>query len=201
MYIPKYYVGKDQKEAIAFMQRFNFGLITTSTNEAPVATHLPFVISERDDKIILSSHLAKANPHSDLLASNENLIVFSEPHAYISPSLYEKEQNVPTWNYIAVHAYGKARIIEEQKAVFLLLEEMMDFMEPAFKQQWQSLNSEYKSRLSKAIVGFEIEVSKLQFKKKLSQNKTEQEKENIINSLKTSPNSNEQHVAEYMKKN
>jgi len=111
MYIPKHYKGKGKREAVAFMQRYNFGTIITAVDGVPQATHLPFVISEKDGEIIITSHFAKANKQWEHIATNENLVVFSEPHAYVSPRHYELKANVPTWNYLAVHAYGTAKLI------------------------------------------------------------------------------------------
>lgn len=201
MYIPKHYLGKGNKEAIAFMKRFNFGTIITSVDNSPIATHLPFVISEKEDELIITSHFAKANDHWKQIEENENLVIFSEPHAYISPKNYERKENVPTWNYISVHAYGRAKILEAQSDLLRVLESMMNTFDPAYKAQWDSLPEEYKLRMSKGIVAFEIRVSKLQSKEKLSQNKTENERKKIIDSLSKSDDMNEKTIAEFMNEN
>jgi len=201
MYIPKHYQGKDKDEAIAFMQRFNFGIIVTTIELSPVATHLPFVISEKDADIVITSHFAKANEQWKQLESNESLVIFSEPHAYISPKHYDKKENVPTWNYISIHAYGKARIIADEAELFGVLESMMENFEPAYKEQWDSLSTDYKSKMAKGIVAFEIRVSKLESKEKLSQNKKENERKSIIESLSKSEHSTEKLIGEYMQNN
>ncbi|MFT4662095.1 MAG: transcriptional regulator [Patiriisocius sp.] len=198
MYIPKHYIGKDNNAAVAFMQRFNFASIITSVNNIPIATHLPFVISKRGDEIILTSHFARANNHWEHITENKNLIIFSEPHAYISPSNYEQKENVPTWNYLSVHAYGFAKIIDNESEVTQVLEIMMDSFEPSYKDQWHSLSKEYQTRMSKGIVAFEIQVSELQSKEKLSQNKKEGERQSIIASLSNSKAPNKKLIAEYM---
>src|SRR3954447_14680999 len=117
MYIPKLNLMTDKGEIVDFMQRFSFATIITAKDNYPVGTHLPFVVALRDDHIILSSHFAKANDQWEDIVGNQVLVIFSEPHAYISPRNYEKELNVPTWNYIAVHAYGRATLITEQSKV------------------------------------------------------------------------------------
>src|SRR4051812_31010638 len=118
MYIPKINLMTNPQEAISFMQRYSFATLVTVNNGVPSATHLPFVVEQRDDKIVLVSHLAAANPQVQELLQGKPLVIFAEPHAYISPTHYEHEKNVPTWNYIAVHAYGTATLIEspEKKA-------------------------------------------------------------------------------------
>ena len=109
MYIPKQFEQKNNEKSIAFMRAYNFALLISVKEGLPIATHLPFVTEERNNEIILTAHLSKANEQWKTFAGKEVLVVFSEPHAYISPALYESAQNVPTWNYIAVHAYGKVK--------------------------------------------------------------------------------------------
>ena len=198
MYIPKKYIGQDKEEAVAFMRRFNFASIITSVDEVPMATHLPFVIEQIGERIKLHAHFALANPQWKEIVEKESLIIFSEPHAYISPSHYEQEENVPTWNYVSVHVYGKAVLIEDHLAATAALEAMMDSFEPAYKKQWQSLSKDYKDRMLKGIKAFELDVTRMQFKEKLSQNKNESERDSIINDLRISTKSTQQHIAEYM---
>jgi transcriptional regulator len=200
MYIPKSNVLSDKEEAVAFMKRFSFGTIVTSKDNVPTATHLPFLVEMADDKIVITSHFAKANEQWKDIESCKVLVIFSEPHAYISPSNYEKEQNVPTWNYISVHAYGNGRLITNAEKVLELLEKTIDNYEEAYKKQWDALSDDYKINMSKGIVAFEVEVMDLQAKKKLSQNKTVTEQRNIIQSLSKSKHATEQQIAEYMAK-
>ena len=182
------------------MQRYSFATIVTMIDDVPVATHLPFLVMEENDKLVLRSHFAKSNPHSAQVISKTSLVIFTEPHAYISPSNYETEKVVPTWNYIAVHAYGKAAILDHIELKAELLKHTIETFEAAYFQQWQSLPDDYKSRMMNGIVAFEIEVTDLQAKKKLSQNRTDKERENIIDSLSKSPHTSELEIAEYMKK-
>lgn len=201
MYIPRHFRSTDQKEITAFMQRFNFGTLITAEDNIPTATHLPFLIEEEGDRVVLSSHFARANPQAATLEGKEILVIFSEPHAYISPAFYEKEQNVPTWNYVAVHAYGKARIISDEIGMLALLEKSILAFDADYMQQWQRLSEDYKSRMLKGIVAFQIEVTNLEGKKKLSQNKTQTEQQRIIDAFSRSEDQNEIQIAEYMKLN
>ncbi len=201
MYIPKHYLIKDRAEIISFMKQFSFATIITVKDNFQTATHLPFTISEIGDTILLSSHFAKANKQWKQVLENEVLVIFNEPHAYISPKHYDKELNVPTWNYIAVHAYGKGEIIEDTNEAFALLEEMIETYEADYKKQWEKLPMEYKVNMAKGIVPFRIKVTDLQGKKKLSQNKTEAEQQRIISTLSLSENDTERSIAEYMKQN
>ena len=201
MYIPKLNLFKDRDEIVAFMEQFSFATIITAKGNLPIATHLPFNISLRDDKLVLTSHFAKLNEQWKDVERNKVLIIFSEPHAYISPKNYDQVLNVPTWNYISVHAYGEGKIITETDKIFKVLESTIDNYEIVYKQQWNNLPEEYKLKMSKGIVAFEIVVTDLQAKKKLSQNKTVSEQNKIIETLSKSSNCNEQLIADYMQIN
>ena len=200
MYIPPYYREDDKTKLFDFMQKHNFATLINSLNNLPIATHLPFVIEERENRFFLVSHMAKANPQWESFSNDEVLVIFQGPHAYISPSHYEKQQNVPTWNYIAVHAYGKVRIINEPKEVLYLMERTIHTFEEKFFEQWKSLSPDYVNGMLKAIVAFEIEVTKLEGKYKLSQNKTKNEQQNIISAFEKSDDSIIKGIADEMKK-
>jgi transcriptional regulator len=200
MYTPKLNLITDQQEAISFMQQFSFATIVTVNNGIPSATHLPFVVSQRNDQIVLTSHFAKVNPQATEILNCRPLVIFTEPHAYISPRHYENEQSVPTWNYIAVHAYGTASIIDSPEAKAQLLEQTIQFYEADYLKQWNGLPQDYKLNMMKGITGFEIVVDELQGKKKLSQNRTKKERESIIAELSKSSISAEKDIAAYMSK-
>lgn len=200
MYIPKINLTTDKDEIVAFMKQFSFATIITAKDNLPVATHLPFLVTVQDGNIVLTSHFARANEQWADIEHHTALVIFSEPHAYISPNNYEKELNVPTWNYISVHAYGQGKLITETEGVFKVLENTMDNYETAYKQKWENFPAEYKLKMSKGIVAFDIIVTDLQAKKKLSQNRTDTEKQKIIDTLSKSNDTNEQLIADYMKK-
>jgi transcriptional regulator len=200
MYIPSFNLLTDKQEALAFMQRYSFATIVTTIEDKPEATHLPFLVKQDGDKVFLLSHFAKANPQSAQIVENISLVIFTEPHAYISPKNYEKEENVPTWNYIAIHAYGKAVILDEEDKKAELLKHTIESYDAGYMQQWNNLSDHYKSKMMKGIVAFEIEVTDLQAKSKLSQNRSETERENIINTLGKSTDTNEREIAGYMRK-
>lgn len=199
MYIPSFNKFPDEQEIIAFMRRYSFATIITTMDGLPTATHLPFLVKEENGKITLRSHFAKANPQWKAITENTSLVIFTEPHAYISPNNYETEKNVPTWNYIAVHAYGKARLLESVEEKTELLRHTINTFEADYLKQWQGLPEDYKLKMMNGITAFEIEVTDLQAKKKLSQNRSDKEIENIIHSLEKSEDSNVSEIAEYMK--
>lgn len=179
MYIPKHFEQNDRKKSIAFMEAYNFAIVVSVKEQLPLATHLPFVLEEREKELILISHMSKANEQWKTFSGKEVLVIFSEPHAYISPSLYEKQQNVPTWNYVAVHAYGKINILNSTEQKLDVLHKQMQTFEAGYIEQFKTLEQKYIDGLLNGIVAFEINVTKLQSKEKLSQNKSTTEKQNI----------------------
>jgi transcriptional regulator len=198
MYIPNYFELTDTTEAVSFMQRYNFATLVNTINGTPVATHLPFVIKQEGNQVILSSHMAKANPQSAILTEAPSLVIFTEPHAYISPQHYEKQLNVPTWNYIAIHAYGKATLVTNEAQQLSALEQMIAQYDQAYLQQWATLPADFKSKMVKGTVIFDMVVTDLQGKRKLSQNRSAVEQQNIVSAFSNSTDVNEQAIAAYM---
>ena len=197
MYIPAHFRQQDREAAIAFMQAHPFAIIVSTVDGLPVATHLPFHVIMDGADIILTAHFAKANPQWKNL--QEALVIFSGPHAYISPTHYEREQNVPTWNYIAVHAYGTAEIVHDEAAGLSILEDLIRQNEPEYLAQWSGLSPEYKTGMYKGIVPFRIRVTKLDAKEKLSQNKTAFERNHIIAGLQEEADGATRELGDYMK--
>jgi transcriptional regulator len=184
VYIPEHFRVTEHADAITFMRANPFAILISSTDEGPFATHLPLFISETAEHLILRGHVAKANPHWRYLDKNSDcLTIFHGPHAYISASNYTTRENVPTWNYGAVHVYGTARTFAAPEDLQGVLHQLIGTFEPAFAEQWASLNETYRARMLSHIVGFEIAVIKVEAKFKLSQNRTEEEQTNVIISL------------------
>jgi transcriptional regulator len=128
--------------------------------------------------------------------ATEALIVFHGPHAYISPAHYESKQSVPTWNYIAVHAYGVPRIVDAKEA---MLDAMIAQYEPAHLQQWHEQSEKYKAGMLAGIVAFEIDVTRLEGKFKLSQNRPEADRRRVMDTLSQSNNSTIHGIAAHMR--
>lgn len=200
MFISSMFKFDSEAEKIAFMKQYSFATIITTNNNVPLATQLPFVITEKEEKLILSGHFALANEQSKYIEENTSLVIFTEPHAYISPLHYDKLESVPTWDYIAVHAYGKAKIIVNEDLKLKALEEMIMVYEQGYLEQWNSLSDKFKKGMIKGIIAFELEVSDLQGQKKLSQNKSEAERQRIIHQLEKSESSIETDLAKYIQK-
>ena len=184
MYIPEHFRVEETATALAFMRANPFAILVSNTSDGPFATHLPVVIRERAEQITIRGHVAKANPHWRYLEQQPRcLMIFHGPHAYISPSHYDSREVVPTWNYGAVHVYGNARTHAAPEDLLNILEDLIPTFEAAYAQQWQSLSEAYRLRMLGHIVGFEIAVTKVEAKMKLSQNRTGNEQQHIIDSL------------------
>lgn len=200
MYIPKFFAETDEEKLLGFMREFNFAALVTAENDLPTATHLPFITEKRGEKIMLSAHLAKANLQWKQFENKEALVIFQEPHAYVSPLLYGEKNNVPTWNYVAVHAYGKVRAFKTAEENLAFLAKMVEAFDPRyFAGDWQEISDDYKINLARGVVAFEIEVTDLQGKKKLNQNKPGKSAENVIEAFEKSDRENEKLIARYMR--
>ncbi len=179
MYIPKYFEITDKQEILAFIEANSFGQIISSVDNRTFATHLPFLISADNRQLI--GHLAKQNPQWKSISGQEVLITFQGPHDYISPSWYSSP-SVPTWNYQAVHVYGKCRIFDSADRLKQVVDSLAAKYEAGFEQPWQP---EYRASMLQAIVGMEIEITDIQCKYKLNQNRPIQDQLEVARQLKT----------------
>ena len=199
MFIPEHYKNKDENEIRAFLVANSFGILINTLNGKPWGTHIPLELGENPHgKEVLVGHIAKANPQSKHLQNgDEVLCIFNGPHSYISSSWYQEEE-VPTWNYIAVHVYGSVKI-QNAEELLTALHELVNKYEKASKNP-VSLNnmSEKTMRQVNGIIGFEIEINDIQAVKKLSQGRT-QDHEAIITELEKR-DQGEKAIAREMKK-
>ena len=200
MYIPEFNRQEDRSTALSFMRANPFAILVSNADGVPFATHVPVLIEEHADQLVVRSHMARANPHwKSMKEGKESLIIFHGPHAYISPSLYEIRESVPTWNYAAVHVYGEPTLFSGEEGLTETLNQMINTFESSYMAQWSEMSEEYRSRMMKHIVGFEIKAKRLEAKFKLSQNRTKGEQARIIESLSQNPDSNISGIAELMR--
>jgi transcriptional regulator len=149
--------------------------------------------------LFLRGHFAKANHHWSVIEQErESLVIFHGPHAYISPSLYEVRESVPTWNYATVHVYGKGQIVKDGHAEQVLADLIAQF-DPPYYAQWQSFSEEYRDKMLRRIVAFEIEATRVEAKFKLGQNRTKNEQDSLIQALERSSDSAVYRVAALMR--
>ena len=199
MYIPKQY-QMDHDEAVRLMQSNPFALLITVDEKRPLATLLPIEIREVDDKIYATGHIAFGNLQKHTLENDrEVLLVFQGPHAYISSSWYKIEE-VPTWDYLAVHAYGKVRIVDEDElksALSTMLTHYESHRENG--RLWHSLDPNLLEMGIKGIVGFEMEMTSIQAVAKMSQNRSDTDYQSIVVELEKSQEQGAMQVAKWMR--
>lgn len=185
MYIPKSFSQTDLDILHAFMQKYNFATLVSQVENELTATHLPLMLdSTRGEYGTLLGHMAKANSHWKSLFQREVLVMFQGPHTYISPSWYDTHPSVPTWNYTVVHAQGTPQIVEDPTAVKGMLEQLVNYHEAGFSQPWtMDLPDEYMHKMLQSIVAFEIPITRLEGKFKLSQNRSEADQARVAAAL------------------
>jgi len=199
MYIPPSFAVTDQNALFDFVDRHSFATLFSQDEHGPVASHLPLLLDRESGRLF--GHFARANTHWQTAADRTVLVVFHGPHVYISPSWYAAQNVVPTWNYVAVHATGTLRLIEDAASVREILERTVTKYESSRPQPWSTSSPEpaFLEKLQAAIVGFEIEVTKWEGKWKLSQNHPEERRERVIEGLQASSNPDDRAVAELMR--
>lgn len=179
MYTPPHFNVDDPERLHAFMSLYSFASLVTVANGEPFATHLPLLYRPETNTLI--GHLAKANPQCEHLASAESVLaIFTGPHGYISPRWYTHAPAVPTWNYTAIHVYGKPKLITEPEA----LTQILLTLEAHFEPEPIPYDDAFFEPKLKGIVGVEIEVSRIEGKFKLSQNIPAESRIQVIETLK-----------------
>lgn len=201
MYIPELYKNENLEDIQNFIHHNGFGILVNQTNGKLWATHIPLLIEEKEGKQILVGHISKENPQAKKFKKNDAiLVIFSGAHSYISSSWYDHE-NVPTWNYLAVHVYGKLQIHTYNETVEGL-KRLVNKYEVKSENPVRVENLSKKTMLqARGIVSFEIEISSIEAKKKLSQNRDDKNYKNIISELEKSDDYLSIEVAKEMKKN
>jgi transcriptional regulator len=174
LYVPSHFRQDDPDAAYRLIESHAFGTLVSAGPAGLHVSHLPF-LPERDGtgRLRLLAHVARANEHWKALADARDVVaIFQGPHAYVSPTWYSVHPSVPTWNYAVVHAHGRARLMDEAELHDLLLR-LSSHYEAPNTPPWKlsALPADYTQSMLNAIVGFEIEVERLEAKFKLSQNR------------------------------
>ena len=177
MYIPRHFEITNRSEIDAFIEANAFGQLVSTVGGRLFSTHMPFLLNIDGEHLV--GHLARANPHWREIDGQEVLITLQGPHDYISPSWY-RSPGVPTWNYQAVHIYGKCRIFEDAKKLKQIVNSLTEKFESAFTEPWQP---DYADSMLRGIVGIEVEISEIQCKYKLSQNRSKEDQKRVAKHL------------------
>jgi transcriptional regulator len=201
MYIPNYFQVTNIDEIIEFIEFNSFATMVTTKKGKPIASHLPLRLQKHGEDYYITGHMAYGNPQWRTFETYDDvLVIYQGPHGYISSSWYGHE-NVPTWNYQAVHVYGQASILGEEE----LKQDLIELLEKYEKQRenpvlWDRLSPQLLESQLKGIVGFKIKVQDIQAAFKLSQNRNEEDYHNIVGKLQEEENLNSQQLAEVMKR-
>ncbi|HKT31348.1 MAG TPA: FMN-binding negative transcriptional regulator [Gammaproteobacteria bacterium] len=204
MYTPAAFKLDDTRRLYALIRRFPFALLLTAHDGDIAATHLPFMVDEKRGKYgLLLAHMARANPHWKLFdGRRESLVVFTGPHAYISPSWYESPVTVPTWNYAVVHAHGRPAIVNDRTQVRAMLEKLVAIHEAHVHPPWSTAQAgDYIDDQINYIVAFEIEIARLEGKFKFNQNRSRADQQGVVRALSASDDPLKREVAEIMAEN
>jgi transcriptional regulator len=197
MYIPNSLAMQPTNQVNQFIKNYGFGVLVS---EPLQANHLPFLFQpEVGESGVLYSHMARANPHWQKLNGEPVLIIFNGPHSYISATWYASGPAVPTWNYAAVHVYGKFELLNDEQTVQVVKDTVKQY-EPELLNNDDLMPEDYQQKLSKAIVSFKVTVTNIEAKHKLGQQRKQEDQQGVISALEKSDNTDAVGLAQYMRK-
>jgi transcriptional regulator len=200
MYTPPYNRMENRAEIVDLMRAHNFCLLVTGAGGELHGSHLPCLVDERGDRMVIELHMAKANPQWQQFFDDEVLVVFSGPHAYVSPRWYARAPAVPTWNYAAVHAYGTVTVVDDRQAKHAAQRRLVAAHDPEWLTEFDGLAQDYVDPMLSAIVVFEVAVTRLDARWKLSQNRGRREQDLVIENLERGAAAGDQALAALMRK-
>ncbi|HEY2410621.1 MAG TPA: FMN-binding negative transcriptional regulator [Pirellulaceae bacterium] len=201
MYVPEHFAENDLNQLHDAIERYSFATLISQSNGEIEASHLPLLLDRgAGPSGTLLGHMAKANLQWRRAAGQQVLVIFSGPHAYISPQWYQATEVVPTWNYVAIHTYGRLELIEDATAAKELLDKMVAIFESGQPRPWQiNEPAEFVERLLRQIVAFRIPIDRLEGKWKLNQNRPAEQRQRVIDVLSLQPDDDSRDIAALMR--
>ncbi|MFD0678377.1 MULTISPECIES: FMN-binding negative transcriptional regulator [unclassified Paenibacillus] len=200
MYIPSHFEITDISIAYKIIREHSFATLFSQHDGTPYATHLPLILDK--NHMYLYGHFARPNPQYTDIRNQIVLAVFHGPHCYISPSWYETNKAVPTWNYVTVHVYGEVELIDDENVLMVSLNDMvLKYETPDSSYRLQDIDPNFLSGLNKGVQGFKLKINRIEGKAKLSQNHSIQRQELVIQQLEKIKNTDEQLISSLMKQN
>ncbi|MGG0456968.1 FMN-binding negative transcriptional regulator [Bacillus mycoides] len=198
MYIPKHFTIQDEEKKYEIIEQNSFATLFSQHNGAPYATHLPLLLNR--ETLTLYGHFARPNEQWKDSGNQQVLAVFQGPHSYISPSWYETNKAVPTWNYVALHVYGELEIVEDEQELIDSLQDLVHKYEnPKSTYSLNDVDANYMEGLSRGIVGFKIKINKIEGKAKLSQNHSMERRKLVVEELEKVGSEGSRGIARWMK--
>ena len=200
MYIPASFAEPDSAKLHEFMRKHSFATLVSQNETGIIASHLPLLFDAKTGRMgSLIGHMARANPQWREVR-DEVMALFTGPHVYVSPSWYEEDSTVPTWNYAAVHAYGTFHLVEDRESLLEILRRSVDIYESPRPKPWTiDETAPYVDQMMRGITGFRIEITRLEGKWKLSQNHSEDRRRRVIRALERQPDEHSQAIAAMMR--
>lgn len=201
MFVPPAFAETNLPKLHQFIMKNSFGLVVSQVDGLPFGTHLPVLLRRSEGEYgTLAGHFARANPHWQQLVGQTALIIFTGPHVYVSPTWYEAKNMVPTWNYTAVHAYGRIELIDGGEPLLDILKESVQVYEQAMPQPWEfDGTGTFTERLMEQIVGFRMVIEKIEGKFKLNQNHPSERQQRVVRALERQGDENSLGVAKLMR--
>jgi transcriptional regulator len=202
MYVPTTFAETDVAKLHEFIEQNSFGILVTLEAGEPFASHLPFLLDWNvGPHGTLIGHMARANPQWSAAEGQEVLAIFSGPHVYVTPTWYDAVEVVPTWNYIAVHVYGRLTLIQDPPALLDIVRSTVQLYEATFPKPWElDAPVDFVEKLLRQIIGFRIEISRIEGKWKLSQNHPVERRQRVIRELNHRDDENSQTIAAEMER-
>lgn len=198
MYIPKHFAIQDEEMKYEIIEQNSFATLFSQHNGEPYATHLPLLLNR--ETLTLHGHFARPNEQWKDIGNQQVLAIFQGRHSYISPSWYETNKAVPTWNYVAVHVYGELEIVEDEQELIDSLQDLVHkYEDPKSTYSLNEVDPNYMAGLSKGIVGFKIKINKIEGKVKLSQNHSAERRNLVVQELEKVGSEGSKGIARMMK--
>lgn len=201
IYIPQHFHEQDTARLHALIRQENFGTLVSNGVEGIEVSHLPFLLDA--ERQVLRAHMARGNPQwKSLMSGAEVVAVFHGPHHYISPSWYVSHPSVPTWNYAVVHVTGKPRLVEDRAQLEAMVRELVGNHEALSPVPWRmELPADYQEKMIAGIVGFEIDITGMEGKFKLSQNRPAADRPLVAEALEKIGSDDARGIAALMREN
>jgi transcriptional regulator len=198
MYIPKYYREEDRQKLLAFLKQNNFAILVTFDGEKPVATHTPVEVVETENGWTIYGHISRANPQKKTFSEQEVLCIFQGAHTYISARWYNKV-DVPTWDYMIVHLYGKVREVQGDE-LYSVLSRLVLHHEENTSYRLEILPQDIVQKEMNGVIGFAVDVTRIDGGYKLSQIETEEDRSTIVSELEKRGDQDSKVIAEEIRK-
>jgi transcriptional regulator len=197
MYIPSFNRVEDRPAINAFIHAHAFATLITNAGGETIASHLPVLFDEKTN--VLRSHMARANEQWKQFADAEEVLcIFHGPHAYVSPSWYEEQHTVPTWNYAVAHVYGKPALVDDAELKQIVFDTTAKFESPMPTPWTIPLSEQEITAMLKAIVGFKIDITRVEGKFKLGQNRSREDQDKMLRNLQNAPDAESRALAKFI---